>query len=214
MLGCWLVYATAADNYGKKVDAYTRFWRSALAKSSGISESELTSRIQIEKTGIDDWSAGKTFRVSYTVRIDWLTIQRQDEFIVWINESENMFRNLGLPRNTWLSDSDLKTVIAKNAFNAAIGRVNPKMKLAFASLDEAKAFVCEKHNLASLDVVRTGFLPELQARQDGMPYLYWSKILDKNSNKAITGTLNLVTKEAKSREGAFMTNSTFPGGRI
>lgn len=192
---------------------YTRLWRSVLAKSSGISESALTPLLHADATEINTWNSGKTFRVRYTLRLDWLTIQREDRLMVWINESESAYRHLGLPRDTWLTGPDLNTVIARQVFDTALGRVDPRIKLAFSSLAEAKSLVCTEHKLASLDRSEvTFYVPGKVPREDGLPYLVWFAVLDEKTNKGLNGYLNLVTKDRKSWENAIRVNAQPPGG--
>lgn len=213
MLGCWSDGAWAADHDKGKVADYTMFWRTVLAESSGVSEAVLTPLIQVDETEITTWNSGKTFQIRYTIKMDWLTIKREDKFMVWINESESAYRHLGLPRDTWLSGPDLKKVIAKNVFDTAIGRVDPKIKPAFASLDEAKAFVCKENKLASLNRAEITFnVPGKIPREDGLPYLVWFAVLDEKANKGMKGYLNLVTKHGKSWEDAIRVYAAPPFG--
>lgn len=194
---------------------YTKLWRSALAESSGIPESALAPLVHVDGTEIQTWNSGKTFRVRYTLRLDWLTIQREDNFTVWINESESGYRHLGLPRDTWLTGPDLKTVIARKVFDSALGRVDPTIKLAFSSQAEAERLVCTDHKLASLDQSEvTFYVPGKVPHEDGLPYLVWSAVLDEKANRALNGYLNLVTKERKSWQNAIRMNATPSGGGI
>ena len=215
MAGCWPASTWAADSDKQMVADYTKFWRTVLAESSGISEAALAPFIQVDEAEISAWNSGKTFRVRYTVKLDWLTIKREDKFMVWINESESAYRHLGLPRDTWLFAADLKTVIARKVFDTTIGRVDPKIKPAFASLDEAKAFVCKEHKLASLDRAEITFhVPGKAPREDGLPYLVWFAILDEKANKGLNGYLNLVTKDGKSWENAIRVYGRPSGGGL
>jgi len=194
---------------------YTKLWRSALAESSGIPESALPPLLHVDETEIQTWNSGKTFRVRYTLRFDWLTIQREDNFMVWINESESAYRHLGLPRDTWLTGPDLKTVMARKIFDTALGRVDPTIKLAFSSLAEAKSLVCTENKLASLDRFEiTFYVPGKVPREDGLPYLVWSAVLDEKANKSLNGYLNLATKERKSWENAIRMNASPPSGGV
>ncbi len=192
---------------------YTKLWRSALAESSGIPESALAPLLHVDATEINTWNSGKTFRVGYTLRLDWLTIQREDKLMVWINESESAYRHLGLPRDTWLTGPDLKTVIARKVFDTAIGRVDPGIKLAFSSLAEAKSLVCTENKLAALDRSEiTFYVPGKVPREDGLPYLVWFAVLDEKANKCLKGYLNLATKDRKSWEDAIRMNASPPRG--
>ncbi len=213
VLGCWVRSASAADSDQRKVAEYTQFWRTALASASGISEAVLAPLIQVEAAEISTWNSGKTFRVRYAVKLDWLTVTREDQFMVWINESESAYRQLGLPRDTWLTGADLKTVIARQVFDPAIGRVDPKIKPAFRSLEEAKAFVCQGHKLTALERADiTFYVPGKVPREDGRPYLVWSAVLDEKANRALNGYLNLVTKDGKAWENAIRFYAVPPSG--
>lgn len=212
-LGCWPGGAWAADNDKAKAAVYTTFWKTALAESSGISEAVLAPLIEVDKTEIRTWDSGKTFVVEYTIKMDWLTIKREDKFMVWINESESGFGYLGLPRDAWLTGPDLRKVIDNHIFDSAIGHVDPKMKPAFSSLDDAKAFVCKEHGLASLYSAKVAFyVPGKIPHVDGMPYLVWFAVLKDKANKGLYGYLNLVTKSKKSWEDAMRRSATPPGG--
>lgn len=203
ILGLGVAESLASDDDKGKVAEYTAFWKTTLAETSGISESVLAPLIQVNETEIRTWNAGKAFHVRYTVKMDWLTIEREDNFTVWLNESDSAYRQHGFPRDAWLSGTDLKKVIEKKINDTVIGRVDPKIKLAFTSLDEAKAFVCKENKLASLNRAEiTFYVPGKLPREDGLPYLVWFAVLDEKSNKGMTGYLNLVTKAGKSWEDA------------
>ncbi len=206
---CWSGGAWAADTDEAKIAEYTALWKTALAEYNGVSEEALAPLIKVDKTEISTWNSGKTFVVDYTITMDWLTITRRDKFMVWINDSERQYGELDLPPNSWLSGPDLKKVIAKGhgLITAAIGHVDPKIKLDFASLDEAKAFVCKENKLASLGKASVAFhVPGKMPHDDGMPYLLWSAVLSDKENKLLTGYLNLVTKNGKSWEDAIRKN--------
>ncbi|MEO7413926.1 MAG: hypothetical protein ABIZ81_11275 [Opitutaceae bacterium] len=213
VLGCWARNASAADSDQARVADYTKFWRTALASASGISEAVLAPLIQVEETEISTWNSGKTFRVRYAVKLDWLTVTREDQFMVWINESESAYRQHGLPRDTWLTGAHLNTVIARKLFETTLGRVDPTIKPAFTSLDEAKAFVRKEHKLTALERAEiTFYVPGKVPREDGLPYPVWSAVLDEKANKALNGYLNLVTKDGKSWENAIRFYGVPPRG--
>jgi|WetSurMetagenome_2_1015567.scaffolds.fasta_scaffold41803_2 hypothetical protein len=75
MLGCCAGCAWAADSDNEKISEYAKFWKSALAQSNGILQSELDQLIEVEKMTITDWNYGKTFNVSYAVKIGWVTVK-------------------------------------------------------------------------------------------------------------------------------------------
>jgi hypothetical protein len=195
MLGCCAGCAWAADSDNKKISEYAKFWKSALAQSNGISESELAPLIQVENMTITDWNFGKTFNVSYAIKIGWVTVKRADKFPVWVDEKANTNEYNGLPRNKWLSNSDLKMA------QKTIGRFDPKVKLAFASLEEAKTYICEQNHITTLTITDMVFyVPGKSPREDGMPYLTWRSTQSSRSDRGLGGYLNLVTKEMQSRE--------------
>lgn len=198
-VGCWPGTAWTADNNAEKISDYTTMWKTMFAQSSGISEAVLAPLIKVDKTEIMSWNSGKTFVVQYTLAMDWARVTRRDKFMVWLSKSKSEFRDLGLPLDTWLSGQEIRKTIGNQALGVVIGKVAAKTKLAFTSLDEAKAFVCKANQLSSLDKADITFdVPGKIPHDDGQPYLVWSTFLDEKANKLMRGYINLVTKNGKS----------------
>jgi len=117
-----------------------------------------------------------------------------------------------LPRDVWFTLPEIKVVLEKRVFDTTLGRVDPSAKLMYASLDEAKAFLMKKYNLAKIDSAEVAFyVPGKLPREDGMPYLLWSTVLDDKSNQLRKGYLNLVNGTDESHEDAIRIYGLPPG---
>ncbi len=180
---------------------YLDIWRNQIQKRNDMSNEYFTQHVVPYNASIDAWDIGESFRVQYRVTITWAVIGESDQFVVNLRSSEPAYQHLDIPRDVYLSESEVEVILDEQVFSSSVTRIVSVERLKFCNQQEA---VTALQNVAHTD--RIGFdriayyVPGRLPREDGYPYLFGSGEIDRNENRCITGRLNLVSGIGEGRE--------------
>ena len=140
--------------------------------------------------------------MEYTVRIAWAMIPEFDDFIVRLSSSESAYQHLPIPRDVYLTEAEVETVLDEGVFSSSVTRITPVETLAYCDQLEAVTALQEIANSDRIGFDRLSFyVPGRLPREDGHPYLFGRGQLDPFQNLCVEGRLNLVTRSGEAREG-------------
>jgi hypothetical protein len=176
---------------------YLNIWKSLVMSRNQISEAWFDNHITACKTGIDRWNSGLSFRINYTVKIEWAEVRLWDDFIIWLSPSTSgLYPSLTLPRNTLLTKDHINSAANIMAFSSRINTISPVSRLRYSSEDDALFILLRAAHTAQFCSTELYYEnPHLVAPPNGHPFLRASGILDMKENKCVTGQVDLLTGE-------------------
>ncbi|WP_109358881.1 hypothetical protein [Brumimicrobium oceani] len=174
---------------------YFEIWKSLVMNKSAMSESYFDAHIVDYKISSIAWNAGVSFRIDYQLKIDWMTINCQDEFLVTMNSSYEAFEHLNIPRDVNFDESQIDFNI-NNMVHSEISSYNLLDQLKYNNCDELKTAIKDStgYQVAVPDRA-TYYVPGKLPREDGDPYVLIIGTINNQENKCLKGHINLNTGE-------------------
>ncbi|MDR3226475.1 MAG: hypothetical protein LBT56_02250 [Prevotellaceae bacterium] len=169
---------------------YQNIWKEFFVEKNAITEDYFNQHIELKTSYIQDWNSGTSFCIGYYVKINWAIAYNTDQFIIKIEASNTDYPNLNIPRGTYLTKENIKTVVNAQAFSSDIIKLTPIKTLKFNTMNNAVNFLTKKANVNSLCLKRiyidkfTGHL----ILESGAQY-------DNEVNKCIRANLDLFNEE-------------------
>ena len=117
--------------------AYQAIWKELFLEKNNINQDYFDNHIVLCNSSIDTWNDGISFRICYKIKIDWAIAYNCDQFIIKINGNNGIYPTLNLPRNVYLSKSDISKAINFHAFSSDLINLSNIELLKFNSLDNA-----------------------------------------------------------------------------
>jgi len=124
--------------------AYQNIWKQLFMEKNDLTEGYFNKHIELFGSEISDWNDGTSFGICYKVKVDWAIAYNCDQFIIKIKEGNNIYPSLNLPRGTYLTKGNVKTVIHAQAFSSDITKLSNSEILKFNSFDNALTFLTNK----------------------------------------------------------------------
>lgn len=173
---------------------YLGIWEEQLRDRNGMTPEYFAEHVVPHSARLESWSAGKSFRVEYSVRIGWATIPEFDSFVVFLKRSD-AYAYLPLPRDTYLSKAEVELVLDEEVFSSSVTRVVPVEALAFCSQADALAALRKGAGTHRIEFRRLSFrIPGRLPRENGHPQLFGFGILDRDRNRCVSGRVDLVDR--------------------
>ncbi len=178
---------------------YLEVWKDYFLEVNDMDEAYYNDHIFPIETFIESSESGEKFKIRFTVKIDWLEMESRDEFMIRIDENEDKFPQLNLPKATYLNDDQVAVVLDNFAFASNVTRMKPVETLAQSSQKKA---LSQLRNLAAekdLEFRRFEFKDaRLVFEPNGHPYMYG--VAQKGDNDCNCGEIDLVTGEGEAYE--------------
>lgn len=176
---------------------YLNIWKSLVMSRNQISEVWFDNHITACNTYINKWNSGLSFRVSYTVKIDWAEVKLGDTFIIWLSPSTSgMYPSLYLPRNSLLTQNQINSASNLMAFSSRINTISPLSRLRFNSEDEALYILLRASHTDKFCSTELYYeQPHMIDPPGGHPFLRATGILNMKENKCVTSQVDLLTGE-------------------
>ena len=184
---------------------YYRIWETLFKSRNNISEKYFKEHVTVTKTERNFWIEGESIRVTFNVKIDWATIENQDQFIIKINS--NLYPSLAVNRYEYLSLKEINQVLDNYAFSSDISTINADYKLKYSSKIEAmKALqgISELNDIEFKRIYYKSQKPMFDA--NGHPYLFGNGVINQSENKCIYAEIDLITGEGEAHEDACWRN--------
>lgn len=184
------------DNYSKPTPctdslclAYQNIWRDLFIERNGLTTDFFTKHIIFIGSGLNTWTEGQTFSVCYEVKVDWAIAYLCDQFIINISDP-NSYSDVQVPRGTYLSKNNIRTVLDHSAFSSFIQHVSNSETMQFSSIQDASNYLTQKANLAWI----CNPTVSLDYTTGELIYSSWSQV---DSYQCIGASVNLVTHDTK-----------------
>ncbi len=177
---------------------YMGVWENLFKSRNGISDTYFKEHITITKTELSNWMDGESFRIYYTIKIDWATIKNIDQFIIKIDSTAPPYPSLTVSRTNYLTEDEINQVLDNYAFSSSITKVNPDNKLKYSSKMQALNALQKMAHTKKIkfDVLRYKVSkPILNA--NGHPYLEGIGELNKQENSCVYGEIDLINGEGE-----------------
>jgi hypothetical protein len=169
---------------------YQDIWKELFMEKNAITKDYFNKHIELKNSCIEDWNDGTSFRIGYYVKVNWAIAYNEDQFIVKIKAGNTLYPALNIPRGTYLTKENIKTVVNAQAFSSDIIKLTPIKTLKFTTINNAIRFLTQKANVNTLCIKRiyidkfTGHL----TLESGAQY-------DNEGNKCIYANLDLFNNE-------------------
>ena len=183
-------------------DYYTRIWKKEVLKLNQISEDYFTEHYKKITISSNTWNGGITFRVDYLFVFDWLSVKVNDEFMIKLNSSWELYPQLNIPRDVMLDESWAVYNIENKIWDDGILIINKITSLPFKTYEEAYKACIAASKCETFKPNRISFyVPGKVPRMDGSPYFIGSGFTDNNTYDCIEGYFNLFDGSSEFREG-------------
>jgi hypothetical protein len=151
---------------------YEPLWKSLFRSRNGFSESEFAGQITIRRREIRRGQTACYFRVDFLLKMDWVEIPCQNQFLIQLSAQDDAYRQTSLPRDTWFSSDDIRYVVEKRVYNTEMDLIRNVVRPAFASREDAEKEIRWKTGIVAFFELRPAFfVPGKVPRVDGFPYL-------------------------------------------
>ena len=116
---------------------YFAIWQELIQEKNNLSQDFFDNQIEVYSTSLNDWVRGTSFRVCYSLTVDWAVAGNCDSFIITINPDDQTYPHLDLPRGVELTKEEVSIVTEGRAFSSSIASINNSNNLAHSSFDQA-----------------------------------------------------------------------------
>ena len=180
---------------------YFDIWKRNIKLRSGWSEKDYNDHIFVEELTINDYDSGISLRIDYYYTIDWAVVKHHDDLMI-LFKSTTSYQYLGIPRNEYLSEDWVLTIIDSNVGSTSLTTFNNVKKLKFSSCQDACIELNKETGFESIEnFYFTMKTPGQIPRINGDPYMRGSGIIDYDKNRCSYGYINLITGESVGDEG-------------
>ena len=185
-----------------KQDEYHGIWKAILMDKSNMSASYFDTHIIDHKISSSEWNAGTSFEINYIMRIDWMTINCSDKFLVKMNSSYEAYGYMNIPRDVYFDQPRIESNIDAKV-NSEISSYNLLEQLKYSNCSDLKTAIKDS---SGYDVAKpanaTYYVPGKIPREDGDPYVLIKGTVNQQENKCLNGQINLNTGECNVCEDA------------
>jgi len=183
-------------------DEYYNIWKSILLKKNSMTDDYFNKHIKMHVISSHQWIGGVTFRMDYTLHVDWIDIKCSDAFFVKMNSSYIPYGYLNIPRDVFFDKAQIELNIANNA-NSEISTYHLVDALKYRNCCELQDAIKKNSgfNQAEIDYV-SYYVPGVVPRENGDPYVMIKGTYNQAANQCLDGHMNLITGECKVNIGA------------
>jgi len=176
--------------------SYLAIWREVVISRSAIDGSYFDAHVVPIRAAIETWADGRSLRVRYRFTFDWVSFEREDVMIVYVDPDAAPYPSLGIPKVAALDATQIDRAAASGAWGTAIASVRRIEVLTFRTQDEALAALREHPDGRDLAPEELSFnRPGLIPRENGHPHLHARSPENSTSGQCSRGMIDLVTGE-------------------
>lgn len=169
---------------------YQVIWKELLMENNNITDNYFNANIEVVSSNIQNWNDGSSFNICYKVNLGWAIAYNCDQFIIKMAKANTLYPHLIIPRDTYLTKENIKTVVSNRAFSSKIIKLSNTETLKFSSMKEALNTLIEAANVNTLCSGRI-FIH----KSTGNLILEAGAEYDYKNNKCLQGTIDLITGE-------------------
>jgi hypothetical protein len=185
----------------KECQDYFKIWRELFISRNQLTESYFKEHVYPYKTEIDTWNDGQSLRVEYKIRIDWAEANLSDQFAIWLDPSTTgLYPSIPIPRSTFLSKDQINKMLSIFAFSSSIHKVSKTDHLKYSTREEAINELKAASGIEELGQGEVFYLSPSFRVDSGHPLLKVNATINRNENKCMQGTLDLVKGENEIRQ--------------
>ena len=129
---------------------YFEIWKQIFKENNHISEDYFNNHIQVWRTSINDWKSGASYSICYRIKFDWALAYNCDQFIIKIDEENQTWPTLPLPRGKYLSVNEIRIVTENHAFSSHILKLSNNMKVYHNTIKDAISYLTKKAGVNTL----------------------------------------------------------------
>jgi hypothetical protein len=168
---------------------YQEIWKKLFIERNGLTEDFFNKHIQINNTKTNDWQDGISYSIGYYVKVDWATTTYYiDQFVIKISKENILFPAINIPRDIYLSENHIKTILEADAFYSDMEKLSAAEKLKFKNTDAALKMLTSAAGVSKLCAGEIAI-----NRETGNLELRSYAKYDGNQNECIYATIDLVT---------------------
>lgn len=188
--------SSSHDLSSKDEDRYFEIWKSLVIEKSNLSKDEFENHFSDFNITSNTNNEGTSIRVDYDFKFDWIEFRTSNKFLVEYIPIDN-YPQHAFPRGQLLNENWVIHLIENEiGANLNFTSVDISQKPAFRSCTQAlraarKNSGYKKLNIESIDF----FVPGKMPRENGQPYAKLQGTIDKDTNRCLTGNINLITGE-------------------
>jgi hypothetical protein len=169
---------------------YQTIWKELFMEKNSISENYFNNHVEICRSQIHDWVDGASFNICYKIKVDWAIAYNCDQFIIKIEKDNTDYPSLILPRDTYLSKENIRTVTSKRAFSSYIEKVSNNETVDFNYFNDALKYLIKK---AGVNTLCSTMIMIDESTGDLILEAYAQ--YDDKDNECIRGRIDLMTRE-------------------
>jgi len=178
---------------------YQSIWKSIFMEKNNLENAYFDNHIELVQSDISKWNDGISFSICYKVKLGWAIAYNCDQFIIKIEQNNQLYSTLNVPRGTYLSKEQIKLIVENHAFSSDITKLSNVENLKFNSMGSALNSLILKANgntLCSGMIIINHLTGDLEL-EAGAQY-------DHEVNRCIKGKIDLITGDAIVAEGPCM----------
>ena len=177
---------------------YTDIWKELFIKRNSMTEEYFDKHISIIASGSSPPEReGVIFFISYHLQNDWAIARGGDAFIIKIDEDEDDYPEIGLPKATFLTLEQIEAAIDHRGFNSWIHKAPKTGPLRYSSMNEALDTLIKAARVDTLC-----FTQVFLSLSIGTLTLEAYGIYEDEENSCITGTIDLITGQTYVKDGS------------
>lgn len=116
---------------------YQSIWKELFITKSALTDDFFNRHIQVYSTKIVSSPAHEYFYVYYNVKVDWVTTNACDSFLIKTNGIE--FPQIQLPVDQYLNKNQVQAFISQYHYLNKINPITKQEKLIYTSMEDAKS---------------------------------------------------------------------------
>ena len=166
---------------------YTEVWKELFIKRNNMTEGYFRKHITIINSA-SFGNGSERFEIGYRVQNGWAIAEWWDGFVIKIDEDDNGYPDIGLPKGTYLTFEQIEATISNGGFLSRIGKAPKTGPLRYSSMNEALDSLIKEAKVDTM-CFRKVFL----SLSIGTLTLEAFAVYEDEENSCIEGTIDLIT---------------------
>ena len=129
---------------------YQSVWKDLFLEKNNLTESYFTNHIELCNSTVGNWDDGVSFNICYKIRLGWAIAYMCDQFIIKIDKDNQLYPALDVPRGTYLTKDQIRSVINFKAFSSQITKLSGTEILKYNTMDSALKELIHKAKVNTL----------------------------------------------------------------
>ncbi len=174
---------------------YFNIWTELIKDKNNLSQDFIDTHIKFCYSETNSWANGVSFRICYTLKLDWAIAYNCDQFIIKINADNTHYPSLDLPRDTYLTKDKIKIAVDNRAFSSDITKMTNKTDLEYTNMESALNELIDFSGVNCLCMNRVTIDDDT-----GNMILEASAQYENEENSCIQGTIDLISGDKNSND--------------